>query len=463
VLFQARLEDHYSDLAHHYSRSGNTQKAVDYLQLAGQQALQRSAHVEAVSHLTTALELLQTRPDTPTRARQELLLQITLGPALMAIKGYAAPDVEQAYTRARDLCQQMQDTPQLFQALWGLWYFYFARAEHKTAHELAEQLLTLAQSVQDPTLLLEAHYTLGATLLTLGEMTQARRSLEQSSALYDPRQHHSLAFIYGEQDPGVICQADIAWILWFLGYPDQALQKSYQALTLARELSHPHSLVFALCWAATLRQYRREGQVAQERAEAVMTLSTEQGFPFWLVSGTVLQGWALAQQGQGEEGIAQIRQGLAVYRATGGELGQPYRLALLAEAYGTVGQAEEGLGVLTEALATVDRTGERYYEAELYRLKGELTLAQPEVQSLKSQVEEEAEVCFQQAIEVAQRQQAKSLELRAMVSLARLWQSQGKLHEAHSMLSKIYNWFTEGFDTKDLQEAKALVEELSCI
>ncbi|HKA52848.1 MAG TPA: adenylate/guanylate cyclase domain-containing protein [Candidatus Binatia bacterium] len=470
LLFHNRLEDHYGDLAHHYGRSGNARKAVEYLGLAGQQAVQRSANTEAISHLTAALESLKALPDTPERAGKELLLQLTLGPALMATKGYAAPEVERAYTRARDLCQQMGDTLQLFPVLFGLCMFYYVRAEHQTAHELAEQFLTLARRVQDRTLLLEAYYMLGATLWALGEWVQAREHLEQSLALYDPQQHHSLTFVYGDQDPGVICQADIACILWCLGYPDQALQKSHQALTLAAELSHPHSLAFALGFAAVVRQYRREEHAVQERAEASITLASEHGFPMWVAWGTFWRGWALAEQRQQEEGIAQMRQGLAAARAAGTEIARTWYLATLAEAHGKLGQTEEGLTLLAEALAIVDKTGERLYEAELYRVKGELVLQSgvrspklpaPNTRHLAPHAEVGAEACFLKAIEIARRQQAKSLELRAVVSLSRLWQQQGKREEARKMLAEIYHWFTEGFDTKDLQEAKALLDELT--
>jgi predicted ATPase len=280
--------------------------------------------------------------------------------------------------------------------------------------------------------------------------------MEQGFTLYDPRQLRSP---WAWVDDGMASLSYTASVLWNLGYPDQALKRSREALALAQELSHPYSLGFALFFAAKLHQYRREGQLTQERAEATMTLSTDQGFLYWLAMGTILRGWALAEQGQGEEGIAQTRQGLAVYRATGSELAQPYFLALLAEAYGKGEQVEEGLGVLAEALAMVDRSGERFYEAELYRLKGTLTL-QSKVQSPRFKVQEEAEECFHKAIEIARQQSAKSLELRAVMSLARLWQQQGKAKEAHQMLAEIYSWFTEGFDTKDLQEAKALLDSL---
>ena len=248
------------------------------------------------------------------------------------------------------------------------------RAEHQTACELTEQLLTLAQSAQDPAFLLQAHYTLGVNLHHLGEFVSAREHFEQVLSLYDPQQHRSLAFLYGSFDPGVACLSFAGLVLWLLGYPDQALRKSHAALALAQELAQPFSLAVALNWAAWLHQCRREGQAAQERAEAAMTLSTEQGFPVWLAMGTIKRGWALAEQGQGEEGIAQLRQGLAASRATGAEVARPHYLALLAEAYGRAGQAEEGLSALAEALALVDKTGERHYEAELYRLKGELLL-----------------------------------------------------------------------------------------
>jgi predicted ATPase len=260
-------------------------------------------------------------------------------------------------------------------------------------------------------------------------------------------------------DPQVMCLNFAALTLWHLGYPDQALKRSHEALLLARELSHLYSLAVALSFAAELHHHRREEQAVQERAGATITLSIEQGFPIWLGPGTILGGWALAERGHGEEGITQIRQGIATWRATGAEIWRPYWLSLLAEAYEKVGQAEEGLATLAEALTVVDKSGERFYEAELYRLKGELTL-QSSIPSLEPRVKE-AEVCFLKAIEIARKQQAKSLELRAVMNLARLWQQQGKRQEARQVLAEIYGWFTEGFDTKDLQEAKGLLEELA--
>jgi predicted ATPase len=314
-------------------------------------------------------------------------------------------------------------------------------------------MMRLAQSTQRPPFLLIAHYTLGEFLECLGELVSARGHLEQGIALYDPHKGRSSAF-RGTQHPGVACLAVVAYVLWLLGYPDQALQRSHEALTLAQELAHPFSLGFALLWAARLHLCRREGHTVQERAEAMMTLAAEQGFAAFLAQASVHRGWARTKQGQAEDGIQQIRQAMAALRATGAEWLRPYFLGLLADAYGQAGQGEEGLPALAEALATVDRTGERGYEAELYRLQGELLLRQavPEVA--------QADVCFQQALAVARRQQAKSWELRAAMSLSRLWQRQGKRTEARELLAPLYGWFTEGLDTADLQEAKALLEAL---
>jgi predicted ATPase len=440
-------------VAHHYTEAGLNEQAVGYYHKAGKRATQRSANVEAINHLSKGLEVLMTLPDTLERARQELDLQTTLGPVLMAVKGFASLDTERAYARARELCQQVGETPQLFPVLCGLFRFHTLRAELQTTRELAEQLFSIAQRTQDPELLLEAHRVMGSNMLWLGEIAPARAHSEQGVALYDPQQHRSHVFMYGH-DPGVGCQSFAAISIWVLGYPDQALQSIQEALTLAQELTHPFSLAFALAWAATIHQFRRELKAVHERAEAVIATSTEHGFPFWLAFGTILRGWALTAQGAGAEGIAQIRQGLVAYRSTESELHRPYFLALLAEAYGEVGQPEEGLTVLAEALATVDSTKERNWEAELHRRKGELLLLQ------QGQKVGEAEECFLKALEIARRQKAKSLELRATMSLSRLWQQQGKQQEARQILADIYGWFTEGFDTVDLQEARALLEEL---
>jgi predicted ATPase len=440
-------------VAHHYTEAGLPAPAIPYWQRAGQQCLQRSAHTEAVQHLTKGLELLATLPETPARVQQELDLRMALRPALVATKGFAAPVVGHTYARARALCQQVGDTPQFFPALWGLWVFYNVRGELRTAQELGEHLLSLAQCAEDPALLLQAHHALETTLFWSGEFPAALEHMEQGLARYSPQEHRSHAFLYGGHDPGVCCLAHGAQALWYCGYPAQALQRSHEALRLAQDLSHPSSLAHALGFVAKLHTHRRERGAVREQAEALMGLATEQGFAQPLAMGTLYRGWALAAYAQEAEGLAQMRQGLADLRATGGaQLAGP--LALLAETYGKVGQPEEGLTVLAEALAHVDSTGERYHEAELHRLQGELWLG------LSMDHQSAAESCFHQSLDVARRQQAKSLELRAAMSLSRLWQQQGKHVEARELLAPIYDWFTEGFDTADLQEAKALLNEL---
>jgi predicted ATPase len=455
--FPQTVETQPELVAHHYTEAGLGDQALPYWQRAGEHSSQRSAYVEAVAHFTKGLDVLKVLPDTHERAQHELMLQSALGVSLGATRGLGTPEVKRAYTRALELCRQTGETPKLFPVLRGLQAFHLIRAEYQTARELAEQFLSLAQRVQDPVLLLGAHFVLGQTLYLLGELASAREHLEQGITFYDPQQYRFLTWAGG--DPAVQCRSYAAWVSWQLGYPDQALKRSQEALALAQEQTHPHSLAAALFSVALLHQLRREEQAAHERAEAAVTLATEQGFPLWLAGGTILRGWALAEQGQGEEGIIQMGQGMAAWQVIGTEMVRPTFLAMLAEAYGEIRQIEKGLTVLDEALAVVSKTGERWWEVELYRLKGALTL-QSKVQGPKSKVQE-AEDCFLKAIEIAQKQQAKSLELRATMSLARLWQSQGKGREAHQMLSEIYDWFSEGFDTKDLQEAKVLLEELS--
>jgi class 3 adenylate cyclase/predicted ATPase len=447
-------------LAHHYTEAGLPDQAVSYWLQAGQLAIERSANLEAISHLTKGLEVLKTLPDTPERAQHELSLQLALGSPLGIIKGYTAAEVEHVYTRAQELCQQVGESPQLFSALMGLWRFSLNRPRLRTARELGEQCFSLAQHLEDSVRLQEAHAMLGSTLLYLGEPVSALAHLEQGIALYDPQRYRSLTFSRG-LDPGVVCLSRAAWALWLLGYPDQALTRVQAALTLAEESSHAYSLAFALHYAAMLHLYRREAHVAQERAEAAIALSRERGIAQWLTGGMFMRGWALAEQGAVEEGIVQLQQAQAAWQALGTGLGQAHLAVRLAEAYGKGGQAEVGLQVLAQALETVHSNAEHYYEAELYRVKGELLLRQAVSGEMVRMVSTEAEACFQQALDIARRQRATSLQLRALLSLSRLWQQQGQPAAAHRMLAETYGWFTEGFDTRDLQEAKALLEALA--
>jgi predicted ATPase/class 3 adenylate cyclase len=440
-------------LAHHYTEAGLAVPAIGYWQRAGQRSNARSAYVEAAAHLTKGLEVLQTLPDTPERARRELDMQLALGQALQVAKGYAAPEVEHTYTRARELCQQVGDTPQLAAVLGGLGMFYRTRGELQTARELGEQLLTLAQRQHDPERLAYAHWVLGNTLFYLGEFVLAHAHLEQALAISATPQDRSLTSPSGGA-VRVTALGTTVWVLWMLGYPDQGLTRSYEMLTYAQELQHAFSLARALFNVATLHKLRGEAVAAQERAEAALAIMTEQTFGQNLGNAMFTRGWALAAQGQYEEGMAEMRQGLAAWQSTGTGLSQAEFTARLAEAYGHIGQAEEGLRLLAEVLAVVDK-GNRWYEAELHRIKGELLLRQAVPDA------PQAEACFQQALAVARRQQARSWELRTAMSLARLWQQQGKRAESRQLLVEVYSWFTEGFDTPDLQEARALLDALA--
>ena len=454
VGYGSRAREMATELGMHFERGRDYPRAVVYLQHAAENALRRYANLEAISHLTKALALLATLPKTHERGQRELDLLTALGPALVAIKGYGALEVEHTYTQARELCQQLGDLLRLSQVLWGLLTCYLVRAEHQTARELGEQLLTLAQCRQDTALLCVGHFALGAALYCLGAFTPAREHLEQSMALDDPQQDRAHPFLFG-MDLGVFCRSWASHALWHLGYPDQALTVSHTALARACELSHPFSLALALNYAAILHQFRREAHATHERAAAAMVLCREHGFAYYLAWGPILQGWALADQGQGKEGIAQVHGGLAAFRATGGEVRLPYYLTLLAEACGKAGQAAAGLTSVAEALVQAEAKREGWWEADLHRLKGELLLQVEGKQEVLA-----AEESLRQALTVACRQQAKSLELRAAVSLSRLWQQQGKRAEAYDLLAPIYSWFTEGFDTADLQDAKALLLEL---
>jgi predicted ATPase len=457
------LEGHFPEtaetqpewLAHHYTQAGLTEQAVPYWQRAGQHASDRSAYLEAISHVTTGIELLKTLPETPERTQHAVTLYIALGAALQMTKGHAAPEVEHAYTQARAWCQQVGETPELVPVLFGLWRFYLVRPQLHTARELGETLLHLARQAHDPALAVIAHYALGCTWFWLGVLPAARQHIEEGIARYTPDQRRALVSRMGA-DPGVLCRLYAAQTLWLLGYPEQALARIHDGLALAHELSHPYSLAVARCLAAYVYQWRRDVPAVHEQAEAAVTLSTEQVFPHWVARGTSLRGWALAMQGQGEEGMAQVRQGIAAWRATGAALLVPYLCTVLADVAEHLGHPADGLQALAEAHTLMEQHEERWWEAEVSRLRGVLLLRQagtPEA--------EEAEACLRRALAIARRQEAKSLELRAAMGLSRLWQEQGKRDKARELLAPIYAWFTEGFDTADLQEAKALLEALA--
>jgi predicted ATPase len=442
-------------LARHYTEAGSASKAVTYWQRAGEKAAQRSANPEAIAHLTKGLEVVRAMPDGPERGRRELDLLTALGPALIATKGYAAPEVESTYRRAVALCQELGDTPQQFSALHGLWYFHYLRAELDAARSLAEQLVDLAKGRQDSGLDLAAHRSLGYTLNYRGELEASRSCLERVITFYDPAVHGGYAFRHGGADPGSGAMSIGAWTYWALGYPDQAVGQYEDGLALAQKLAHPLSEVWALTSAAVVHQLRGEPEATLKHAEAAAAIAAERGFALYVAWTGVLRNWALGEREASPEAIAVMRQGLDASRATGADLVAPYWLALLASVHGRLDRAEEGLVATAEALTEVARTGERFWEAELHRLKGQLLLASDAANEPK------AEACFHRAIEIARSQKAKSWELRAATSLARLWRDQGKPEHAHELLALIYGWFTEGFDTADLKDAKELLDELA--
>jgi predicted ATPase/DNA-binding winged helix-turn-helix (wHTH) protein len=443
-----------AELAVHFTRGHDPLRAVHYRYQAADNALRRSAYAAAVDHLTQGLDILATLPDTPERAGQELPLQIALGQALWLTRGRAAGEIERAFARARDLCHQVGETAQLFSVLRGLHAFSIQQAELRTARELARQLHALAREAKDDALLVEAHRASGAALFYLGAFPQARHQVAQCLRLYNPRQHGSHTVLYGF-DPQIVGLGYMSLLLWFLGYPAQAQARRQELLRHTQSLSHPYSLAVALGTAAMLHQCCREAACLEAGVQKMITLSADYGFPHALAMGMILQGWAMVMQGRGAAGVTRLQEGLRAERATGEFIRRPYYLFLLAEAYGNVGQAAAGLHILAEALPLVATTAERWWEAELYRLKGELLLQENSGDQAHAAV-----ACFRQAVAVARRQHAKALELRAAISLGRLWQSQDQRREAHDLLAPVYEWCTEGFATADLQEAKRLLEEL---
>jgi len=347
----------------------------------------------------------------------------------------------------------MGEPPELFMVLWGLWRVHVQRVALQTARQYGERLLALAQRRSDPALMLVSHLALGAPLYFLGEFDAAHAHLEQGLTFSDPDPRRALAISHGIA-PEIQCLVYSAPVLWSLGYPDQALRSAQQACSLARELAHPQSLVLALYWTAVIHQRRGEAEAAYEMSDACLRLATEHEFALFVAQGQFQRGWALAALDRSDVGLAQMRDGVAAQLATGTKVGVSAYSSLLAETYAQMGQIDEARVVLAAALATLDESEQRYYKAEMFRLDGELDILRPEPAYGR------AEARLQQALEVARRQHARSWELRAAISLARLWQRQGRRREARELLSAVYGWFTEGFETADLRAASALLEEL---
>jgi predicted ATPase/DNA-binding winged helix-turn-helix (wHTH) protein len=485
-----RAPETAAELAVHFEWGRDVERAVGYRRQAATNALQRWAYREALDHVARGLHLIGTDASGPDQRAQERELQILRGSVLIATQGPASPDVAQAFDRARDLCEPGEDGSQLFTVLRGQWFSRFNRGQLQAARGLGEDLLGLAQLRNNAGLLVEAHRALSSASTFLGELQTARAHAEQGLALYQPREHRTLAWRHG-QEPGVACLDYAGFVLWHLGYADQALARVRQAVALARELAQAFAEAMALYTLAVVHQLRREAATADVEAEAAVQLSTDLGFPLYKAWGREVHGWALVVQGQAEEGIRQMERGLQATETIGVELYRPYFLARLAEAHASLGQIEKGLRVLRKALEVVERNEERIWEAEIHRLQGDLGLLQAGVEgplgwasprgreapapsrspgtrsasrrpggrggSEVREADSRAEACFRRAIDVARRQEARALELRAATSLARLWHRQGRRAEARDLLEPAYAWFTEGFDTADLNEARQLV------
>ena len=422
--------------------------------LAAQNAAQVFAHREAVELARRGLRMLHALPDSEQRAALELALQTTLGMQLQVTEGFAAPDVRRAYLRARELWRQAPNSGPLFPVLWGLWLYSKVRSELARAQEMAVELQSLSTEQQDPALALQAHQALGMTAFCQGRPAVAVQHVDQVAALYDPVRHRKHAFMFG-QDPAVICKAYGAVALWLLGYADQAVRQSDEAIQMSRDLS-PSSQAVALHFAAMLYQLRREAPRVRECAAQSSAISDEHGFSFWLAGGNVLGGWALADGGAAEVGVDRMQQGLRDWMATDSVTYQTYFLGLLAEVLQRLGRTSESRRVVDEALSLVEQTSEGLYEAELLRLRGELLLQQ----AGNGQSTDAAQACFDQALEVARRQQAVALELRAAISAAQLARSQDRPDQAHTLLKSVCEQITEGFQTHDYRRAVELLSGL---
>jgi predicted ATPase/DNA-binding SARP family transcriptional activator len=440
-------------LARQYEEAGVLGKTIDYLLLAGNQAKRVSANKQAVAYLTKGIAMLNELPAGNIHTETELALQISLGPPLVATRGYASPEVEQTFERARELCERVGDIQQLAPALWGLCAFYQVRGKHSTANELAKQILALAESGEDANLRLLAHWMLGTTLTHLGEFSLAREQLELALNQYDVNQDDSLTYTYG-QSPQVTCLNYLALNLWFLGYPDQALDKCDEAVAISQEIAHLFSQAFAHGMAALFHSIRRDIEFAQRHGEETFKLAKKSRFPFFLSLGMIIRGWSRVHSGKTGMAINLLKNGIDGMQAIGAELGRPYFLALLAEGYGESGEIHEALKTLQMGFDKARRTDERWYDFGLYLLKGKLLEKQDEGNT-------EIESCYQQAIEIAHKQKAKSFELQGALTRVKYREGSDQSEEERAFLSEIYAWFDEGHDRALLNEARELLKQSS--
>jgi len=442
-------------IAHHMAQAGRGRQAIDYLRKAGQRAIERSANAEAIGHLERALELLQQLPDNPENKQLALELEVMLGQAMIAGRGYAAPETKEILLRAKHLIAESTEAAQKFAILYGIWACYYVGGDVALQQVTAAEFLAEAERYADTAALCLAHRALGTTYVSMGDFAAGRGHLEQARALYDPEHHPKFRFQYG-QDIGAAALCYLCWALWHLGHVDQASEVAAEAVKRAEAISHPHTLVYTLCHARGMMDvFRRRSEDTRSCAEVVMSLCSEHGFPFWAAGGQILDGWAATRQGEKDAGIVALRGGLAAWRKTGARLWLPIFLALEAEVHAKAGRNDVALQAIEQALATSEETGEKWAVAEVLRIKAGLLLAAGRARA------EEIESVLIASLEIARRQKALCWELRTSCDLARLWQGQGRGKEALKLVRSIYDQFTEGLETADLQHAKALIEDLN--
>ena len=440
------------ELAMHFEEGRDLERAARYRTQAADNALRQHAHRESADHAQRALELLQTMPETPERIRQELVVHTILGAALIA-RSWTTPEVERTYARAHELCKRAGVVHELLPVLGGLFGYHMTRGDVPVARGLAEQIATVAAATQDASVQLGSYNGTGMVAFHAGDFVACLDSMEHGLAIYDPHEHDpNLApAFWGGHNTGVSCAVHAAWSLWATGRADRGAARMREALDWARAGNHPFTLAFACHFSATFHQVRREVDTAQALAAEGVMHAREHGFDLFASLDSVHRGW---QHGD----PAELRDGITAYRATGSGFGLPTYIGFLAEAYGKQDRPDEGLQAAAEALALADATDAHYWDADLERIRGTLTLqAHPRAAAAQN----DAEAAFRRAIEIARRQSAKTLELRAVTALCRLWQQQGKATEARALLSDACGWFTEGLETADFRDATALLEELA--
>jgi predicted ATPase/class 3 adenylate cyclase len=456
------LEDQFGELAeaqpqlmaHHLAQAGFTERAINYLQKAGQRANESSANAEAIGHLKLALEFLKSLPEGPEHKPKALELQVMLAQAMIAGRGYAASETREVLLQAKALTDDCTEVSQKFAILYGIWASYYVAGEVAMQHRAAAEFLAEAERHEETASVCLSHRTLGTTYVQMGEFSAGRQHLERARELYDPEHHSQSKHLYG-QDIGATALSYLCWALWHLGYVDQAAAIAAEATKRAEALSHPFTLVYTICHARGMMDiFSRCPQDTPSYANTVISICTEHDFPFWAAGGRILDGWAMACQGEADEGIEKLDEGLAAWRKTGARLWLPIFLALKAEAHAKVGRSDTALNIIEEALAISDETGERWALAEVLRIKASL------LQAAGRAAADEIEKLLLESLKTGQHQQALSWQLRTACDLSRLWQEQGRNDEALTLLQSIYNKFTEGFGTPDLIQAEALLKDL---